>query len=153
MAKEENTITGKEATKRLKTGKYLRDLTIVGDTHLSDSNHEYVNMDSVIIDGSLVFDGAVFNKSFFVNKTGIYGKLDIINVIFNDGLSLNSTKIEGDLRLMNVVINGVLDLCNIRIGGTLILGVNKGPEKILVSPNMAELVHWAAPTIPLVVVR
>jgi hypothetical protein len=39
------------------------------------------------------------------------------------------------------------------IEGCLDLSFKEGPRKIYVSPEMAQLVHWSAPNVPLVVLK
>jgi len=46
-----------------------------------------------------------------------------------------------------------LNLHGATIEGDLFLTTKKGPTRIRVSPEMAQLVHWAAPTIPLEVLK
>ena len=50
-------------------------------------------------------------------------------------------------------IKGNLYLGGATIKGELNLTTKKGPTQIFVSPSMAQLIHWAAPTIPMVVIK
>ena len=59
--------------------------------------------------------------------------------------------LKGNLDLKEITVEGDLDLEGVTVEGDLDLSTKKGPSKIYIDKKMAQLVHWAAPTIPLVV--
>lgn len=60
---------------------------------------------------------------------------------------------KGILYLREITIEGSLDLEGATIEGSLDLSFRHGPKKIYVYPEIAELVHFTAPTTPLVLVK
>lgn len=94
------------------------------------------------IDGNLLFKGAIFiGSGVRFNGTTVKGYLDFENAAFEQ-------KIEDPMSS-----GTFLDITNIHVVGPIILAFKKPPTKIYVSPEIAELVHWAAPAVPLVVVQ
>lgn len=71
--------------------------------------------------------------------------------IFLTALQAREKIAEGYLDLGGATIEGDLGLGGATIEGHMDLSFKKGPREIQVSPKQAQLVHWAAPTIPLVV--
>lgn len=83
----------------------------------------------------------------------IEGTLDLGEAIIRGILDLGEVTIEGGLNLEGATIGSCLNLEGAIIEGTLNLSTKSGPTRIFVTPGLAQLVHWSAPTIPLVVVK
>ncbi|MEK7519696.1 MAG: hypothetical protein AAB581_00410 [Patescibacteria group bacterium] len=97
------------------------------------------SLQGIDIRGKVIFDGF---------KNG----LDLSFSMIRSNLILAGLTIEGDLNLEGATIKGYMDLKETRVIGTLDLTFESPPQCIIVSLDMAERVHWAAPTVPLVVV-
>ncbi|TAN57405.1 hypothetical protein EPN15_04405 [Patescibacteria group bacterium] len=112
----------------------------------------------------LILGGSIVYSNDLIIDTASIGMIDLTGAIIEGNLEILCTSIKYDLELTNATIAGELDLegtsfggdlylCGIKVYGTINLNTESGPRKIFVSPDMAELVHWSAPTIPLVVVK
>jgi len=125
-------LTAEEVVAEVRSGyEDFRGRTIKGETTLSNQ----------IINGNLLFQGAVFTGSVHLNCAVIKGILDFENAVFEQ-------------KIKDPTSSGTfLDMTNIQVTGCIILAFEKPPAKIYVSLEIAELVHWAAPTVPLVVVQ
>ncbi len=95
-------------------------------------NRGYRNFGGIIIDGNLLFSNIT-----------IKGKqeLNFSEATFGGNLSFSRAVFEGDLFLIKTTIMGSLDF-----------STKKGPKRIFVDPQMAQFIHYAAPTVPLIVV-
>ena len=105
---------------------------------LDISVQERLYLEDVIV-GDIMLD-RLHSKGLYLNRSLIKGDLD-----------LSEANIKGDLNLSGATIRGSLNLSEAIIEGSLDLSFKKCPLKIYVSTAMAQLVHWAAPTTPLVV--
>ena len=68
-------------------------------------------------------------------------------------LDLEGATIKGSLNLSGATIKGSLYLEGATIEGCLDIFTKEGPGRIYVNPEQAQLVHWSAPNVPLVVVK
>lgn len=112
-----------------------------------------VNMGGVICLGTLALGGAVIKGNLYVSEATIKGDLYLDSAEIEGDLTLSGISVEGNLELENAFIKGNLYLNGATIRGVIKIATKNGPKMIYVSQDMVELVHWAAPTIPLVVVR
>jgi hypothetical protein len=97
---------------------------------------EGTSEDEVVLDKITTEVGVSFGETAFKGSVGLYRSVISGNLDFDD------TIIECSLYIINTIIEGELDL-----------STKKGPKKIYVSPELKEVVHLAAPTIPLVIVK
>jgi len=56
-------------------------------------------------------------------------------------------------QVMEQIEQGIRHFAWVTIEGDLVLSTKEGPKRIYVSPEMAQSVHFAAPTVPLVVTK
>lgn len=119
------------------------------------------NFVDTIIRGGLHLEDIALGKLNFV-RTTIEGHIQMTRVTINGDLcfagaiikayvDLQGITIKGDLDLSSAIIESTLHLNNTTIEGNMDLSLRKGPSKIYVYSEMAQLVHWAAPNTPLVV--
>ena len=132
----------------------LASMMVRGRIYIPDwkTDHD-VNMCEVNCFGDIVLGGAVINGTVYVRGAIIKGNLYLDSALIKGYLILSGTSVEGKLDLDGASIGGDLYLEKVAVKGSINLSFKSGPRKIFVSPDMAELVHWAAPIIPLVVVR
>jgi hypothetical protein len=94
------------------------------------------------IEGEVVLDKIITEVSASFEET-----------VFKRSVGLYRSVIGGNLYFDDAIIEGFLYLIDTKIEGELDLSTKKGPKKIYVSPELKEVVHLAAPTIPLVIVK
>lgn len=92
------------------------------------------------------------DRKIWIEDVAVMGNLSLEHVRTNGygSISLQNTSVEGDMSLSDVQTN-TIDLRGITWGGTLRLSLD--PERvgrILVNPDQADRIHYAAPRIPLV---
>ena len=110
-----------------------------------------LDLSHMIINGSLTLYEATIGSNSYLGNMVIKGSLIAQRANIDGALFLDYATIDGDLILEDSTIRDFLDLRGIKVHGTLNLATKKAPKMIIVSPDMAELVHFAAPTVPLVV--
>jgi hypothetical protein len=114
------------------------------------------------IEGALLLGGANINDDLSFERATIDGNVYLVGAVIKGNLNLERATIRGDiyltaatiedsLNLREATIEGDLDLEGVTIGGELILSTKQGPKMIFVNLEMAESVHFAAPTVPLVI--
>jgi len=126
-----------------------------------------INGDLIIegktIKGSLFLYGVTIEGQLFIQKTTIDGTLQLTGATIKGQVSLLASTIKGELGLSRAKIYGSLSLTKATIDEAILLrgvyvegGIDfsfkAGPIYIRVSSEMAELIHWSAPTTPLNVV-
>jgi len=150
---QEVTLTQKEAVERLLNRDHLENVIINGIRIPNWKTDYAVMMRKIICAGNITLDGAVINGDVYIGKAVISGSLYLDGAEIEGNLTLSGISIGGNLGLGNASIKGNLYLNGATIKGVIKLATKRGPSMIFVSPDMAELVHWSAPTIPLVVVK
>ena len=121
----------------------------------------FLNLKGIIIKGAISLHRATIEGNFNLEEAVIESETDLIEAVvkghlffrkatFKGNVFLGNAVIEGGLFLDEAILEGALDLQGAVIKGSISLATRKGPSKIYVYRDMAELVHWAAPTIPLV---
>ena len=124
-----------------------------------------IHISNVIIEGNIDLSGQTIESELNLFDSEIRGYLNLSMTIIKGGVWISSTEIKGYLDLRQAKIEGDLSLRGIdgstlhnelllegvSIRGYLNLAAKKGPTVIYVEPEIAEIVHWAAPNIPIVV--
>ena len=95
-----------------------------------------------ILEGGLNFADATIKGNLWFTNATIKGDIDFTDVTIKGDLDLAGATIEGNLALAGATIKGILDFSTL-----------KGPAKIYVSPDLAQIVHLAAPNVPLAVTK
>jgi len=140
---EKKELTAREAEEGIEKGwgTDLKDKIIKGDLDLSVAT----------IVGGLHFKNVTIEGSLFLPEAIIKGDLWLEETIITGALLLHGATINGKLWLDRTFIEDFLNLEGATINNSLNLATRKGPTKIYVDEEMAQLVHFAAPNIPLVV--
>jgi len=149
-----------------KIGLDLRNLNIDGDYHLYEiaivkqkldlsgsTVKGRLSLTNMIIDGFLNLEKINIKSTLYLIGITVTGNLILKEANIGGHLELANAMIGGDLNLEDAIIGEELDLRGINIGGNLNLTTKKRLKRILVSETMAQLVHFAAPTVPLIVDR
>lgn len=89
-------------------------------------------MDGLFVSGST--PTVVYFENVTIKGDLAFNNIEVISFVLND------VWLEGDLEFIETVINGLFRL-----------SFTKAPEKIFVNKKNAQLIHWAAPTVPLVI--
>jgi len=97
------------------------------------------------------FAGVTIKGDLSLVGSIIEGSLYLIGVTIEGYLDFRGATINGDLFLDGSTIKHSLDFRKAAIIGRLSLATKKGPLKILVSQIDAQRIHYAAPTVPLVI--
>lgn len=111
----------------------------------------FYNFDNTTIEGGLwlknitipwlSFRATIHSGCIDLEETTIEQGIDLEGAVINGGLYLKKATVKGDLNLKNAVVKNCMDL-----------STKKGPKRILVNNlEMAQLVHLAAPTIPIII--
>ncbi|MCD6500904.1 pentapeptide repeat-containing protein [bacterium] len=130
-------------------------IIIEGSLDLNGLIFDYpeLNLTNVTIQGSLGFNEATIKGNLWLIGATINGDLDLGRGIVNGVLNLDNATIRGNLYLPEATLKDVLSLEGTIIEGDLDLSTDKGPTRIYVDYRNAELVHFAAPTVSLIVKR
>lgn len=91
------------------------------------------------ITGNLCLSGAMVKEELIFRKTIFEGSLNFEGATFKESLSFEGATFEGSLNFKGVILKKPLNLAT-----------KKGPLYISVNENMAELIHYANPNVPLV---
>ncbi|OHA67267.1 MAG: hypothetical protein A3C82_00185 [Candidatus Wildermuthbacteria bacterium RIFCSPHIGHO2_02_FULL_47_12] len=122
----------------------LEGVTIKGD----------LNLNSAVIKGGLDLNRVTIEGNLFLQCARIGSGIDLRNATIKGDLILDEARVDGSLTLSGATIGGALHFTvfnNAVIKGGLDLTTKQGPVCIYVGKRCAQLVHWAAPSIPLVV--
>lgn len=136
------TISAEEAKRRLRATQRLEDVVVEGSLKLyGEKSAEWSwFLESVTIRGHLSL-ARVDLKSLHLRNVHIERELD-----------LSDAKLEGGLALLDTSVGELLFLYKTKIGRQLLLsGLKVRGRGIVVDSVLAEVVHWAAPNIPLIV--
>ena len=147
---QDNWLSGEEVKKLLLDGRLPRsrgDKTIIDYIDIPCATFRRdVDLRGTTIEGRCEFDGATFE-----------GWLNFENANFLAGASLMGAIVQGDnagISFENATMLGELVLTSVTIarGSHLNLSFKPGfePKRIRVDTELAPIVHWAAPKIPLV---
>lgn len=111
--------------------------------------------------GKLDLRGAVVRQNLNIQRAVIKGDASLISVSIGGRIFSVAARFGGDVNLSCAVVSDVLDLGgasinhNLDLRGALLSGLNltglKDVEGIVVDEKMAQLVHFSAPNIPLMV--
>jgi len=140
-------LTFEEVKKKILAGERdFRGAIIKGGLNL-------LNLRGATIKDSLGLDfrKATIHGHMDITEATISGDLDFAGAIIEGGLSLKKATIKGELDFEGAIIKGHLDLIGTTIEGNLYLSTKEGPTTIYVRKEMAQLVHWSAPRISLVI--
>jgi len=136
-------IPAYEVQRKILTGEcfYYREAIIDDSVCLPLANvKRYLNFSRTTIKGNISFNRAIFNDSLDLTEAVVEGHIDLSRAI-----------IKGNIFLSRAIIKGYLDLFETIVVGKLLFATKEGPEMIYVDSKMVKLVHFAAPTVPLVV--
>lgn len=156
----------------------IREQIINGRRDFSNSVIENLDLSGMIIDGNLIFDNVdvkgaikildakikgsiimtnmtIYGLYIIFNKSEIHGDIDLSNTgMVSGSIWFLNTGIEGGLNFKDSCIEkGELLMLGLTIGGDLCINMASGPKLIRTSPELAELVHHAAPTTPIMTVK
>lgn len=175
----EITLTKEEVDRALDellpiTGDLIRQRIIDGVTHFhlisifGGLTCSKINMSQFIVFSKISMDGSIqFSDTellgFELRKSVIGGGLRLDHSVINGDLVIDSSSIN-NLGMNRTIINGNLIICkssvlrlielrDTEIKGYIRVMATNGPEEIFVSENMAQRIHFAAPTVPLVVLK
>jgi len=146
----------------------LRGITIKGNLNFGGTTIKgFLDFSGAVIEGFLNFSGAIIEGFLDLSGVTIRSFLNLITANIGGCLDIGEATIGGDLNLSGAIIEGFLDLSGVTfedqpctsclnlervtIKSGLDLSFKKEPNKIFVSQDLAQIVHWAAPTVPLVV--
>ena len=99
-----------------------------------------VDLKGKTIVGDLDIYGETIERFVDLANTTVKGDLNFGNTTFKRGLSLSGAIVEGILNAGGMIFKKVIDL-----------STKEGPKKIWVDQKNAQMMHWAAPNIPLVI--
>jgi hypothetical protein len=117
---------------------------------------------NLIINGSSMFSEETIENTLVFNGTIIKGELNFVKTIVRGSLYFREATVEDNIGFLETFITGILDFSRAVIKdsmffrettalGGIDLSTKNGPTKIYVSEEMAQLIHFSAPTIPLVI--
>jgi len=159
-------LTAREVEKSIREKNCdLNRITIEGNIDLVKIGIDRdLNMRTTYIKGYLnVDDDVTFEGHLDLSEAIVEGNVTLL-ITMKGSLIMKESKIIGHLNLGGSTINklflkdatikGELNLRNTIIAGTLDISTKEGPTRIIVnSIGMAERVHYAAPTVPIVIMR
>lgn len=156
----------------------VREQIINGRRDFSNSVVENLDLSGMIIDGNLIFDNVdvkgtvkildakikgsiimtnmtIYGLYIILNKSEIHGDIDLSDLgMVSGSIWLLNTDIEGGLSFRDSCIQkGELLMLGLTIGEDLCINTASGPKLIRTSPELAELVHHAAPTTPIMTIK
>ncbi len=143
MARKKNNtmiLTSEEAEKDVEEGRDLEGLIIDGE----------VVFQGQVIDRDLAFRGVIIKGPLYFDSASIKGDLIFEGVVIEDELDLTKATIEGDLVFRGIIIKEWLSLEGIVVKGNFDFPAI-GVAKIDVDQKNAQRVHLADPNVPLVV--
>ena len=111
------------------------------------------SLEGATVNGDLDLAGATVKGHLDLAGATVKGHLDLGGATVKGDLYLRGATVKGNLYLEGATVKGDLYLRGATVGGCLNFVWTKGPSCIYVSPKLAQLVHWSAPTTPLVVVE
>ncbi len=129
-----------------------------------ETNVKMFEVEALIADCKSNFEGGIFPDGFGLGNKIVYGDLNLKGAVIIGDLELHETTVYGNVELSDATIDGdltlwdasiaeCLDLSRTKIKGKIHLVTASGPKAIYVDQSMAQLIHWAAPTTPLMVQR
>lgn len=158
------TLSAKEAGDRILSGApilegttitdtlHLEGKTIKGDVNLIGVNFEHLVFKNMKLD-SLDLSGSTFKSGLGFTKVSFNDYLCLEKIMTGSSLTIEGTTIEGFLNLNYSLIGSFMHFFETSVLGNIFFAFKKGPAYILVNERMAQLIHWSAPNVPLVVIK